>query len=356
MRELVEPVERWRAAGVDAALVRAVEVTGFGAGQYDNALVRSAQGETAGAILRRVSDDAVAGAVTALFDDPSHSARELVVALSDPEATAGGLSCGGSARLVVQAAESLPPALWEALASARPVTLATRLRPEGGPATAAFGEGLVAGSLGDARLDERAQAAAHDLLADPRASRVTLDVPPDLTSDPSSSTSSGATPGGRPDRVVIEKVVARTRVAAVGTGEVVEALVDLAPALGWLAEPLGDRETSPGAAGRLGPSDALVVTTHHPRRGPDALLAGLRSGAFFVGALGSRRTQERRAEALRGLGATEDELVRIHGPVGLDLGGRSPAETALAICAEILAVRSGRDLPGLRDRAGPINT
>ena len=236
----------------------------------------------------------------------------------------------------MQAAASLPPALWEALAAARPVALATRLGPEASPATAAFGDALVAGSLGDPGLDERAQAAAGELLADPRANRVTLEE--------------------GPDRVLIEKVVARTRVATVGSGEVVEALADLAPALGWLTEPLGDDETSVGAAGRLGPPDALVVTTHHPRRGPDALLAGLRSGAFFIGALGSRRTQERRADALRGLGAGDGELARIHGPVGLDLGGRSPAETALAICAEILAVRSGRDLPGLRDRAGSINT
>ena len=116
MRELVGPVRRWQQAGIDAALVRAVEVTGFGAGQYDNALVRSARGESAGAILRGVSEDAVASAVTALFDDPARAAREVEVAVSDPQAVAGGLSCGGSARLVVQATESLPSVLWEAFA------------------------------------------------------------------------------------------------------------------------------------------------------------------------------------------------------------------------------------------------
>ena len=140
----------------------------------------------------------MASAVTALFEDPTRAAREVVVAVSDPEAAAGGLSCGGSARLVVQAVESLPSGLWEALASARPVTLATRLGPEAPPATAAFGDALVAGSLGDPDLDERAQAAARELLADPRANRVTLEE--------------GA------DRVVLEKVVARTRVATVGIG------------------------------------------------------------------------------------------------------------------------------------------
>ena len=74
-----------------------------------------------------------------------------------------------------------------------------------------------------------------------------------------------------------------------------------------------------------------------------------------MGALGSRHTQQRRADKLSGLGFDDAAIERVHGPVGLDLGGRTPAETALAICAEILAVRAGRDLPSLRDRGGPIN-
>jgi xanthine dehydrogenase accessory factor len=145
-------------------------------------------------------------------------------------------------------------------------------------------------------------------------------------------------------------------VLCVGGGEVVDALVDLGRALGWLVEPRADGADAVEAAASLGPADALVVTTHDPRWGPEALAAGLTGRAFYVGALGSRRTQARRATALAERGLEEAVIAAVHGPIGLDLGSRSPAETALAICAEVLAVRSGRELPGLRDRAGAINS
>jgi xanthine dehydrogenase accessory factor len=124
--------------------------------------------------------------------------------------------------------------------------------------------------------------------------------------------------------------------------------------LGWLVDVV-DGGDAIEAARRLGPADALVVTTHDPVLGPDVLGAALGSRAFFVGALGSRGTQARRAERLTEMGFGSDDLARVHGPVGLDLGARSPAETALSICAEVLAVRSGRAIASLRDRPGPIN-
>ena len=89
--------------------------------------------------------------------------------------------------------------------------------------------------------------------------------------------------------------------------------------------------------------------------GPAALWAALQSEAGYIGALGRRETQTSRAKTLRELGASDEQISSIHGPIGLDLGGRNPAETALAICAEILAVRSGRSLPGLREGSGSIN-
>ncbi|MHB8505700.1 MAG: XdhC family protein, partial [Acidimicrobiales bacterium] len=86
-----------------------------------------------------------------------------------------------------------------------------------------------------------------------------------------------------------------------------------------------------------------------------ALGAGLDAGVAYVGAMGSRATQSRRLERLRADGRTEEELDRIHRPVGLDLGGRSAPEVALSICAEILAAHCGRDARPLKDRTGPIN-
>ncbi len=82
---------------------------------------------------------------------------------------------------------------------------------------------------------------------------------------------------------------------------------------------------------------AVVTLTHDPKLDDAALSIALRSPAFYVGSLGSRRTHASRLERLRGLGVPEDDLARIHGPVGLDIGARSPAEIAVSILAEITA-------------------
>ncbi|MBA2254651.1 MAG: XdhC family protein, partial [Chloroflexi bacterium] len=78
-----------------------------------------------------------------------------------------------------------------------------------------------------------------------------------------------------------------------------------------------------------------------------------RRGCRYVGAVGSRRTQADRRQRLREAGVTDHELARLRGPIGLDLGGRNPAETALAILAEIVAERYGGSGVPMRDRAAP---
>jgi xanthine dehydrogenase accessory factor len=88
---------------------------------------------------------------------------------------------------------------------------------------------------------------------------------------------------------------------------------------------------------------AVVVLTHDDKFDLPALKVALESDAFYVGALGSRRNQERRRERLLEAGVEEDAIARIHGPCGLDLGADSQPETALAILAEAVAVRMGRD-------------
>ena len=93
---------------------------------------------------------------------------------------------------------------------------------------------------------------------------------------------------------------------------------------------------------------AVVVLTHEDRWDVPALAGALGTPAFYVGALGSRRTQERRRERLLETGVSEEQLERLCGPAGLDLGAGTPAETALSILAEILAVRAGRDGGPLR--------
>jgi xanthine dehydrogenase accessory factor len=87
-----------------------------------------------------------------------------------------------------------------------------------------------------------------------------------------------------------------------------------------------------------------VILSHDLKFDLPALQIALRSRASYVGLIGSRATQAKRRVALREAGFSDPELARIHGPVGLDLGGREPAEIALAILAEIVAVRHGRSL------------
>ena len=105
----------------------------------------------------------------------------------------------------------------------------------------------------------------------------------------------------------------------------------------------------------LNERSAVVVLTHEERFDVPALLGALRSDAFYVGALGSRRTQERRRERLLAEGLSEAEVDRLSGPTGLDLGAETPAETAISILAEILAVRAGRSGGRLRDASGRIH-
>jgi xanthine dehydrogenase accessory factor len=105
----------------------------------------------------------------------------------------------------------------------------------------------------------------------------------------------------------------------------------------------------------LGPRDAVCVLTHDVKFDVPAIQAALETEVGYLGAMGSRRTTEQRAERLRAEGVTDDQLARIMAPIGLDLGARTPEETAVAICGEIIARRTGRTGPSLRDRAGPIH-
>jgi xanthine dehydrogenase accessory factor len=107
----------------------------------------------------------------------------------------------------------------------------------------------------------------------------------------------------------------------------------------------------------LRPQDALVILTHDPKFDIPALEVALKSPVGYIGLLGSRTTQARRRKALVERGFTEQQLSRIHGPVGLDLGGQKPEEIALAILAEIVAARHGKRVTGLESQAsGPPET
>ncbi len=87
---------------------------------------------------------------------------------------------------------------------------------------------------------------------------------------------------------------------------------------------------------------ALIALTHDSKIDDGALRIGLQSGAFYVGALGSKRTHAKRLERLKEMGCTDADLARIHAPIGLDIGAQGPAEIALSIMAELTAVLRGK--------------
>jgi xanthine dehydrogenase accessory factor len=106
----------------------------------------------------------------------------------------------------------------------------------------------------------------------------------------------------------------------------------------------------------LGPRDAVCVLTHDPKFDVPAIQGALRSRVGYVGVMGSRTTHAKRLERLAEVGVDDPaDLARILAPIGLDLGARTPEETAISICAEIIGRRRGRSVPSLRDTAGPIH-
>ncbi len=107
----------------------------------------------------------------------------------------------------------------------------------------------------------------------------------------------------------------------------------------------------------LGPRDAVCVLTHDAKFDVPAVMAALRTNVGYLGAMGSRRTHADRVERLRSEGVDEAALARVMAPIGLDIGARTPEEAAISICAEIIAMRTGRAgvVASLRDAAGPIH-
>lgn len=109
-------------------------------------------------------------------------------------------------------------------------------------------------------------------------------------------------------------------------------------------------------ADRLGPRDAICVLTHDVKFDVPAIVAALDTGVGYLGAMGSRRTHAARVERLQEAGVDDAGLARVMAPIGLDIGSRTPEETAIAICAEIIAVRTGRTgIASLRDGTGSIH-
>ena len=142
--------------------------------------------------------------------------------------------------------------------------------------------------------------------------------------------------------MLVEATIPVTRLVVVGAAALADDLVGLADWLGWSAVRHDDPDDARAELLSLGPRDAIVVLDHGLTATAPLLAEALAAPVGYVGALGSRRTQQRRADHLRAQGVGHDALDRLHGPTGLDLGPTTAREIALSILAEITAVRSGR--------------
>ena len=350
MRELLETVRAWQAEGV--ALGRAVVVRTFGSAPRPEGatLVVTADGRLAGS----VSGGCVEGAAY----EEIQAARAAGVSrvtrygISDEQAWDVGLACGGAIDVLVE--PYLRPEVVEAAGRSTgsvvviplPADAPTGTRgphlPGAGeapaPAFTVADDGSLGGSTGLPEADEAVSRVARELLARGRSATVAA--------------------GGR--QFFLEAYPVAPRLVVVGAGQVAVPLVRIARELGYVTvvvdgrAAFATRERFPDADRLvvgwpdeaadeigLGPADAVAVLTHDVKFDEPAILEGLRRGCRYVGVIGSRKTQSDRRARLRAAGVPDAELARLRGPIGLDLGGRTPAETALAIMAEVVAERYG---------------
>jgi xanthine dehydrogenase accessory factor len=299
------------------------------------------------------------------------AARVTTYGISDGDAFAVGLMCGGTVRVLVhELGERQRPvlsALVAALDAGVPAVLATLIDgPAAGGMLAVIGDGADAatrtvGRLGGApRLDAAVARDALGLLGDGRSALRRYGAEGEVLGDAV--------------RVRLEVFAPPPQMVIFGAIDFAAALAQAARALGFeitICDPRSAFAGSPRFArhaevvvawpdaclppGSLNPSDAVLVFTHDPRLDVPALQAALASGAGYIGALGSRRTHHERCDRLRAAGASAGDLARIQSPCGLDIGARTPAETAVSILAEVIARRSGRGGRPLGETSGPIH-
>ncbi|MET7648389.1 XdhC/CoxI family protein [Streptomyces sp. NPDC005426] len=365
MLDIAEALHRWSEDGRAFAVATVVAVDGSAPRAPGAAMAVDAEGTAVGS----VSGGCVEGAVYELCVQALQDGRTVRerFGYSDDDAFAVGLTCGGVIDVVVAPVRFGEPVLRAALSAAgrdEPVALARVVRgPDAllGRPLLVRGDGSYEGSLdGRPALDRRAAAEARALLDAGRTGAV--EIAEDGTSCPGGLT------------LFVESSVPPPRMIVFGAVDFATALVRAGKFLGHHvtvcdARPVfATRARFPEAdevvvdwphrylAGTA--TDArtvLCVLTHDARFDLPLLETALRLPVAYVGAMGSRRTHEERHQRLREAGVTEDELDRLRSPIGLDLGARTPEETALSIAAEIVAERRGGTGAPLTGARTPIH-
>jgi xanthine dehydrogenase accessory factor len=337
MEEVAATIRDWMDLGWRTAFGRIIDIQGFGGSNQVELIAMNEFGNVAGGLLSGSIDDVILPAAREVLAGPPEAGMQVVVGDVHGDAVLqAGLACGGTAHVLVQVADDVAREFWTALVDQTPVALATVIEGPGtNPRTLTVtGDAGVWGSLDDPVIDEAVAVSATALLTDGTAAIRRMETELGI--------------------VLVEALVPAPRVVVVGAGALADALVFQAAILGWQGRIAADIEAADAALAWAGQSGAVVVLSHVPSLDAPASAAAIGHGAFYLGALGSRRTQAARAHRLQSLGVSDDDLDRVRGPVGLDLGGQTPALIALAVCAEILAVRTGRDAMPLRHRQEPI--
>ena len=320
-----------------------------------------------GGIEGSITGGCVEGAVAAAAMDMLENGGEpqlVTYGISDELAGTVGLMCGGIVHIFIH--EIRPEASEAVLADLQatidhtPAALVTLLDGECAGAKLFVDAERTIGSLGCGELlDKNAAREAHGLLTEGRSSLRDFGLD-------GASLGSGL-------RVYNSIQAEPPRMIVFGAIDFSSALAPLAKGLGYrvtIADPRSaflasrrfsaDAETEVGWPDavldgvELGPRDAVLIFTHDPKLDVPAVQAALKTGAGYIGALGSRNTTADRNRRLAEVGVTEEEIDRVFAPCGLDIGASTVEETAVAVLAEIIAHRSGRHGMPLREAEGPI--
>ena len=343
MKEVAAELAQWLATGDSVAIATVVRITGSAPRPLGATLIARAGEKIAGSVSNGCVESAVyEEAIAVLRDD---HARVVNYGISDEFAFTVGLSCGGSIDVLIEPVGMLHRAALEVVLSEHPALLVRIVAPTDRAGTIALLTEDRAEGWSSELADLKVGALAA--LGEGRSRTVTARLG---TSDAT---------------IFLEALAMPPLLAIVGATHVGQALAHLAKAVGYrvvVADPrtaLANPERFPGmeilaawpeealAMLRFGPSSAIAVLAHEDKFDHPALLAALRSSAGYIGAIGSRTTNEKRVAWLRTHGVRDRDLARIHAPIGLDIGASGVEEIALAILAEIVAVRhqrSGRSL------------
>jgi xanthine dehydrogenase accessory factor len=355
MMSVLETIAGWVARGDRVALATVVSTKKSVPQPAGTKMALNDRGEVTGA----VSGGCVEGAVIEVAERILSGAppRLLHYGIADEEGWDVGLPCGGEIEVWVEPYDSDGPQ-GRFSGSARSgvrVALVTAINgcPEPGAKLLVPADDAPEGTLGDPTLDAAALAIAREQLWSDRSELFELDGPTvfvDVAAPP-------------PRLIVVGAVDAAAHLAAVA------ALVDWRA---YVVDPrtrFATRERFPAAeaviaawpqAGfaQLAPIDrgtAIAVLTNDPKLDDAALTAALATDASYIGAMGSRTAQARRRDRLLAAGVEAAQLARIAAPIGLDLGALTPAETALSIMSEIIAIRHGRSGGRLLEAPGRIH-